>query len=606
MDTKKIALVGCGPWGLITLNALSNIAAQHLTAPKIAISIFEPHLIGTGIHNLDQGDFLFTNTLAGQVSIFDIFDGKDQKNGELSFRDWARQQPPKKTKSSLEDNYFLRQSWDYLPRSMLGEYLNASSEIILDKIRKYATLEHIPDIAKTIKTYNDGFIIWTESSETPSYFDDIIISTGHIESIYDLRPFQDQPTPETNTPLQLDVYPTSRTMNQIKPGEDVLVEGIGLTAWDVIAQLTEGRGGEYRQGDNSNELIYCPSGQEPRLHLFSRSCIPAHARALNQKGLTGSYAPCWMTRENIQALRTQHEHKYGSKQLDFVEDVLPILKNEMTRAYCIAEFGTSNIPHSLWEEIRNTVIVMALNPRFGVEARQSPKQLKNEFVKFIQRDLSEALRGNLTSGIKAATDVIRDCRGAIQEAVEFSGLTPHSHRWFLKTFVPLMNRISFGPPLFRNQQLLALLQADIVDLAGGPGGRLVNHKERFAFESVFDNGTHITYGDYHFQARLLSYHEDHYEQPLIRSLREQGLIRYYRNGDFLAGGFDVTRTGQAIGAKGEPVRGLWLVGLPCEGPRFYMHALPRFGIKSSQYLNCEAMAQQILGIPVPQDRAQAG
>lgn len=604
MDSKKIALVGCGPWGLITLNAFANVAAQHLTAPKIAISIFEPHLLGTGIHSLDQGDFLFTNTLAGQVSIFDTADGKNQQNDELSFRDWVRQQACKTTNSPLGCRYCLRQSWDYLPRSMLGEYLNASSEKILDKVRRYATLKHTPDIAKTIEAYNDGFIIWAESSEMPSYFDDIIISTGHIESRYNLRPFQDQPTPETNTPLQLDVYPTSRTMSQIKPGEDVLVEGIGLTAWDVIAELTEGRGGEYRKGDDLNELIYCPSGQEPRLHLFSRSCMPAHARALNQKGLTGSYTPCWMTREKIQALRAQREHQCGSKQLDFVEDVLPILKNEMTRAYCLAEFGTSNIPLRRWEEIRDTVIVMALNPRFGVEARQSPKQFKNEFIKFIQRDLSEALRGNLTSGIKAATDVIRDCRGAIQEAVEFSGLTPHSHRWFLNTFVPLMNRISFGPPLFRSQQLLALLRAGIVDLAGGPGGRLVNQdnpKARLAFESDFDNGTHTTYGNYHIQARLLSYHEKHDEQPLIRSLREQGLIRYFRNGDFLAGGYDVTRTGQAIGANGDPVRGLWLVGLPCEGPRFYMHALPRFGIKSSQYLNCEAMAQQIIGIPVLQD-----
>ncbi|MEQ7871620.1 FAD/NAD(P)-binding protein [Chromohalobacter salexigens] len=598
MDTKKIALVGCGPWGLVTLNAFSNVLEKCVTAPKIAISIFEPNLLGAGIHDLNQGDFLFTNTLAGQVSIFGSADKEVPRDDEPSFRDWVRQQARKTKNSPFENYYSFRQDWDYLPRSMLGEYLNSSAEKILYKIKKHATIKHIPDMVMAIKLIDDSFLVWTASSETPYYFDDVIISTGHIESTYDLRSTPYQPTHST----QLDVYPTNRTMSQIKPGEDVLVEGIGLTAWDAIAELTEGRGGKYCKGVNPNELIYCPSGQEPRLHLFSRSCMPAHARAFNQKGLTGSYAPCWMTRENIQTIRAQHEHQ----QLDFAEDILPILKNEMTRAYCLAEFGTSNIPLNRWEEIRNNVIEMALTPRFRVEANQSLTQLKKEFIKFIERNLSEALRGNLTSGIKAATDVIRDCRGAIQEAVEFSGLTPRSHRWFLKTFVPLMNRISFGPPLFRNQQLLALLRSGVVELAGGPGGRKIVQNKQFVLESDFDDETHITYGDYFIQARLTSYHRDHHEQPLIRSLREQGLIRYFRNGDFLAGGFDVTRTGQAIGVEGDPVKGLWLVGLPCEGPRFYMHALPRYGVKSSHYQICEKLAQKILGISLPKDTVRAG
>jgi hypothetical protein len=41
----------------------------------------------------------------------------------------------------------------------------------------------------------------------------------------------------------------------------------------------------------------------------------------------------------------------------------------------------------------------------------------------------------------------------------FGGLTPASHRQFLQRYHPAINRMAYGPPLRRNQQLLALMEA---------------------------------------------------------------------------------------------------------------------------------------------------
>lgn len=70
----------------------------------------------------------------------------------------------------------------------------------------------------------------------------------------------------------------------------------------------------------------------------------------------------------------------------------------------------------------------------------------------------------MNSPLKASTDVLRDVREALRRAIEFSGLTPGSHRYFMEKFNPIINRVSFGPPLRRNQELLALMNAGIVSL----------------------------------------------------------------------------------------------------------------------------------------------
>ena len=91
------------------------------------------------------------------------------------------------------------------------------------------------------------------------------------------------------------------------------------------------------------------------------------------------------------------------------------------------------------------------------------------FDALVRADLREAEAGNLGSPVKAATDVLRDTREALRSAVEYGGLTPASHRYFVEEFNAVTNRISFGPPRRRNLEYLALHAAGIIDIAGGPG-----------------------------------------------------------------------------------------------------------------------------------------
>lgn len=78
-------------------------------------------------------------------------------------------------------------------------------------------------------------------------------------------------------------------LSAVKPGERVLLRGLGLNFFDYQALFTHGRGGVFTRVDG--RLVYRPSGREPRLYAGSRRGVPYQARGENEKGAHGRYHP---------------------------------------------------------------------------------------------------------------------------------------------------------------------------------------------------------------------------------------------------------------------------------------------------------------------------
>ncbi len=62
-------------------------------------------------------------------------------------------------------------------------------------------------------------------------------------------------------------------MLDIKPDDTVLLRGLGINFFDYMALLTIGRDGKFQEKVNK-ELIYLPSGYEPKMVAGSRRGIP--------------------------------------------------------------------------------------------------------------------------------------------------------------------------------------------------------------------------------------------------------------------------------------------------------------------------------------------
>ncbi|GAA1320803.1 FAD/NAD(P)-binding protein [Leucobacter albus] len=74
--------------------------------------------------------------------------------------------------------------------------------------------------------------------------------------------------------------PVEQELGGIRPGEPVIVRGLGMGFFDTATLLTLGRGGRYvADATAPGGLRYAPSGREPVLHVTSRRGVPFRAKS---------------------------------------------------------------------------------------------------------------------------------------------------------------------------------------------------------------------------------------------------------------------------------------------------------------------------------------
>ncbi|MFJ3758424.1 FAD/NAD(P)-binding protein [Streptomyces sp. NPDC090080] len=596
MTALQVAVVGVGPRGLSILQRISELAADLPAGCSLDVHLIDPGDCGQGVHPAQQPGHLLTNTVASQVTMF--ADGRGP-----SFTEWAADSGYRQFAGAFyptgDDSGTPVGEHAYLPRQLLGAYLGWVFDRTARGLSRHVRLVHHRDRAVDVEQTDAGRFAVRLEKGFVVLSDYLFLTTGHGRRTptEEDRAYEEFARDNADRNPRLAYcstpYPVGR-LRRIAPGSTVAVQGFGLTAHDVISELTVGRGGTFSGSGPGME--YRVSGREPRIRLFSRQCLPFSARGVNQKGITGAHQPRFFTKESVRQLRQTALRERGDCRLDFTDEVLPLLLREMGYAYRSAE-EQRPVPPEDYELTTGDrrVLEELLDPLLG-------KQFANQeaFAKFfadhLVSDLEHAELGNATSPVKAATDVIRDTRASLREAVEFSGLTPGSHGVFNRTYVPVMNRVAFGPPRHRNHQLLALMRAGIVGLAGGPGSRVVLDPEaaRFTVRTDYPDGTEIQHADALVVARLDAFHPESDRSPLIASLLERGLVRPYSNGTFKPGGIDIDERGRPVTATGEPLNSAWAVGCLVEGPRFYTHALPRQAMASQFTLDADMAVRDMV------------
>ncbi|MET8561711.1 FAD/NAD(P)-binding protein [Streptomyces flaveolus] len=593
---RRVAIVGMGPRGLSILQRLSELADQLPEGCALGVHLIDPGEGGQGTHSERQPGHLLTNTLASQVTMFT--DGRGP-----SFTEWAASSGYRE----FTDAYYPTGGdagdavgeHTYLPRQILGSYLSHVFDTTVRSLPPRIRVVHHRDRALDIEAREDGSFAVHLAKGFVLRSDYVFLTTGHCERIptEEDRAYEEFARDHAHRNPRLvycpNPYPVDR-LQEIAPGSSVAVQGFGLTAHDVISELTVGRGGRFH--GSGEGMRYRPSGREPRIRLFSRQCLPFAARGVNQKGLTGQHRPRFFTREAVRSLKERAARHRGDARLDFENEVLPLLLKEMAYAYRTVQDQRSTADDEYEPDPGDRrMIEEIIDPLRGREFENQDAFTKF-FVDHVESDLEHAERGNLTSPVKAATDVVRDTRASLREAVEFGGLTPESHRTFTTRYVPVMNRISFGPPRHRNHQLLALMRAGVVDLAGGPGCRVVLDRGagRFVIRTDYVDGVEIRHADALVVARLDLFHPEQDRSPLTANLLERGLVRPYANGPFKPGGIDIDERGRLVTAAGEPLRTAWAVGYPVEGPRFYTHALPRHAMSSQFSVDADVVVRDLI------------
>ncbi|MFD6432039.1 FAD/NAD(P)-binding protein [Streptomyces venezuelae] len=658
----EVCLVGAGPRGF---SVLERICAQERKSPlwdRVSVHVVDPAPPGAGrVWRPAQSPHLLMNTVASQVTVYT--DDSVSIRGPLeegpSLYEWARAlgrgalAPGPATPCGADVLGQARALGpdSYPTRALYGRYLAwAFAQVVADapahvdirvhRVRAVSLTDE--DTARTgragTQTGRAGTqagragtqagragaqTVVLEDGTRLSGLSAVVLAQGHLpvrpgEHEAALADFADRHDLLYIAPAN----PADVDLSPIAPGQDVLLRGLGLNFFDYMSLLTQGRGGRFER--TGRQLVYRPSGREPRLHAGSRRGIPYHSRGDNEKGAHGRYRPRLLTTGHVAALRAP-----GRGPLRFGRDLWPLISKEVQCVYyeallagrdeapaAVARFAAAFLaaaPGSAEEGVLAAagigrdarwdweVLARPYGSRVFTDAAQFRAWLRGH----LQQDVAQARRGNVRGPLKAALDVLRDLRNEIRLAVDHGGLTGTSHRSELEGwYTPLNAYLSIGPPAGRVEEMLALMEAGVLDVSL-PGIRVTaaegggdGEGAGFVGTSALVPGVRVRAGVL-IEARLPETDLRRTGDPLMRGLLAAGQCRPYRVEDYETGGLAVTRSFQLLDARGAAHRRRFAYGVPTESVHWVTAAGIRPGVGSVTLEDSDAIAGAVLALPAP-------
>lgn len=622
----KIALIGAGPRNLSILGRL--LFSVNKTT-KIEIDLFDPSPIGGRVWDpfLTNNHTFLMNTFANQVTLFDDYElyDNDVPIERPNLLDWAHTRAfdylkdhPEYPKAYEDEVISLISANTFSSRGLFGIYAAWYFDELLAAKQENVTIRfhqsEVVDMTKGIRQFK----IRTRNNFTGKY-DRVILAPGHIDNQLNekqesLRKFADK--------MGLIYYsashPAENDFESITGEDNVLIEGLGLSFIDVLLSLTAGKGGSFITNKNGT-LTYRPSGREPGIVAGSFNGLPPRSKGLNQKGAAQLYEPRFFTLKHLKDIAAMNGGKVP------FEKFMDLLKQEMTYKFLYNQVKQSDLPFdskkkTVLRALENPYNWSSLNERFDLNLETnidwqgkifpalSWKDLNtfnHSLIPHIENDIQSAQLGNDWSPLTGAYDLLRDMRDIVRTLYNENYFDEDGYEKMLTEFRQFDNQLSAGPPLVRMRQLLALLKAGVITIAG-PGFKTGFNDH--SFEAIDSFGQHFE-GSVLIEARLSTIDFRIAKSPLIRSLARQGLIEendsYYKEDGTPLFGNTIKvdlNTFTVINRKNQPVEGFYISGIPLEGERWFNTVIPRPYVNSLIFQESQRIVDSLLSRSPQLDR----
>lgn len=601
----SVALVGVGPWGLCVLERLvTSYRALPGGRRGLRIHVIDPGPAGSGVFSANQPDYFILNTPCGQHNLHPFPDEPAVAQSGRSFLEWVRARGYRWVDGRCVIGEAGREisGADFLPRRLMGEYLEwFYEELLADTAAGLQIVRH-RNTAIDVQALADGRQRVVLDNHDPLVVDHVVLTTGHTKN-HAARRFGRH---------ELAPYPVEQ-FGAIKADQPVAVAGMGLVALDVVTALTTGRGGCFRW--QKDHLRYYPSGREPNIYLFSRSGRPYCAKSSGAADPTGEYQPVICTETAVRELR-------GLGPVDARRDFLPLVFAEMEVAFstqaALLEDGAEAaeaVRGDLAQAWKNGDFhrvkaswqgrygpFCAADHFFGDEQDRylSAKDYETQVYDWLQADIEEAVRPRGTSPTKRAYEVLRVLRDTMRALVEFRGLTLESYLDFQSNIRNRITRLVAGPPVSRSQELLALLDARVVQIPFGPnpsletaGGALLLRSRRL------DQPVNKTV-EWLIQGHLDDPTCHQSSSTLLANLYRRGRLRQLYYESTPVGSIDLSTDFHPLNSLGESERRLWIFGALSEGVRHFTHYIPSPKSRVRAFIDAQVCVDAVLaGVTEP-------
>ncbi|HEX3650435.1 MAG TPA: FAD/NAD(P)-binding protein, partial [Pseudonocardiaceae bacterium] len=290
---RTLAIIGAGPRGT---GLLERIAANAdlLGDARCAIHVIDPQAPGAGrVWRADQSPLLLMNSHADEVTMFT--DASVRCAGPAvpgpTLAEWARTARLSDPDLATEAAELTGDS--FATRRLGGQYLGwcfdrAARAIPVHVHRAAAVALH--DGGRQVITLSDGERIAADL---------VVLAQGNVGGHSDGARLARQRFARRIHGVYLPpACAGDDDLDRLPAGEAVLVSGIGLAFIDLMALLTEGRGGRFDR-DRHGRLSYRPSGREPVLHVGSRRGVPYLPKPGRQLYGERSSGPRFFTPDHI-------------------------------------------------------------------------------------------------------------------------------------------------------------------------------------------------------------------------------------------------------------------------------------------------------------------
>ncbi|MBT8163091.1 MULTISPECIES: FAD/NAD(P)-binding domain-containing protein [Arthrobacter] len=515
----RVGLIGAGPRGTSVLERLlANWAAMETEGRSLHIDLVDPFPAGPGhVWQPGQSRLYLMNTQSFYPTLIPEDPQLAPPLAGGSFDQWRVEQcagdgadlsaEELKELSALASN-------DFPSRALYGRYLGSTLDALLERLPASVDVEFHRSSAVAARPVQErtadgraggGFDVELDDGGRLAV-DFLVLALGHLESR--LNPEQ-RSFSEAASEVGLGYFPPAAPADVdwdlVPEAEPVLVRGMGLNFFDVMGQLTEGRGGRFvRVGDGiAGKLKYVPSGREPKIIAASRRGTPYRAKA----GLDGYYPKSvrlrYLTEGALKRFAT------AGIQPGFDHDLWPLLHRDAVWAYystlVVAEpVAVSDAPEFLaalkdllkphahatarWEhQVAELVAAhVATSRRLDLLGLAAPlagrsfasrKELDTAVVDYLDDDARRSALGE-ADPVKMAIGALHAGRAILKTAVADGGITDETWVGELRGwFESFVEGLASGPPALRSEQLAALARAGVVSFVGPDPRFSVDHTQ---------------------------------------------------------------------------------------------------------------------------------
>lgn len=615
----NIVLVGAGPRNLSLVERL--MAHAKSTTEPVDITLYDPFPIGGRVWNPDQDPTFLMNTVTQQLTLFTDPSVPNHASTALygpNFYEWSVKFGKEYVKMHDFKNeaYFLDELTRINPnrftsRALFGVYGQWFFEHLGAHVPANVTLSYERRSVTDVVKQDNQYTVTIDGTDT-IIADQVVMALGHVDNSLndEEQAFADAAAGNANMLYVAPTHPSEADLDAVPAREKVVLRGLGLSFFDYIAKLTISRGGRFAR-DNNGVMYYLPSGKEPHMIAGSRKGLPMHARGVNQKVAAEGYQPLFFTSENLDKLaeksngqvtydefftllRKELEYKHYQNTINDFGVTWPFNAAEYMDALAASDdlnetarkYGISEEYIMDWDRI--------LNP---VDDVPTEVEYSDFMMNYLTWDINDANQGNNDAPYAGAFDMLRDVRGIIRHYLDAGYLSSDEYAKFLSKFNPFNSLISVGPPVLRVEQMRALIEAGVLEVAG-PGLAVSVRDDHYV---ATDNRGNTWTVNNLVEARLFPVSLAASTNPLVANLRDRGLLSAaeYTKADgstYVVGGTRMNKEDlTVIDANDNEVDGLFIWGVPTEGWSWFTTFAPRSGVNDKNLRDAENIARRIFG-----------